>query len=364
MRQLLERDCRRAMSLAHVSIKCILASTSLCFLLSSHMDNAVRGVEPLVRLSPPALHAIPPLNVFCARRAVLTIAHESLATAPADARWSLTTVDRQALASVRAEPRGPDGTTSISVDIPPAKAGVVGSLMLRVTANNGTTTLFEQPIYSFPENPWEGHTELLKQAKLTVFDPVGKTAETLEACGVKFTRIGNSAALGADGERLILIGEGISWRDDRTLLDMLCEHARQRGAQVICLAPSDGSWNYSESLATASEVNWRRHPIISQRQPMLDPRWWRPLGPGPCRGLEPKGEGISAIWEVSESPLAWPWVEAQFAPSDGRLTICGFSILSGWNDSPTPRYLLAGLLEEAANRVLSPLHKLERKSEP
>ena len=46
----------------------------------------------------------------------------------------------------------------------------------------------------------------------------------------------------------------------------------------------------------------------------------------------------------------WPWMEANYPEAHGRLVICGFSIISQWDASPTPRFLFARLLERVSEK--------------
>ena len=77
----------------------------------------------------------------------------------------------------------------------------------------------------------------------------------------------------------------------------------------------------------------------------------------PDTAKEKPQEG-KVVAEVLPGSKGWPWLAVEFplipAPlpkgerekSGGRLIVCGFAIIGAWEASPTPRYLLARILEQ------------------
>jgi hypothetical protein len=59
-----------------------------------------------------------------------------------------------------------------------------------------------------------------------------------------------------------------------------------------------------------------------------------------------KAEDGAVVAEVGSGADGWPWLEAEYPTRTGRLIVCGFALFGkAWDAGPTPRYLLARLLE-------------------
>lgn len=50
------------------------------------------------------------------------------------------------------------------------------------------------------------------------------------------------------------------------------------------------------------------------------------------------------VLEVSDTAALWPWWVSRYG-EHGVLVVCGFGIIRHWRESPTPRFLLARMLE-------------------
>jgi hypothetical protein len=56
------------------------------------------------------------------------------------------------------------------------------------------------------------------------------------------------------------------------------------------------------------------------------------------------GREAGVTGEIDTRRQGWPWVDIDY-PADGRLVLCGFPIIGHWESGPTPRYLLAAILD-------------------
>jgi len=75
---------------------------------------------------------------------------------------------------------------------------------------------------------------------MTTLRPAGKTAAALQKLHVPFEQEKNLETLADRKGGVVLVGEGVSFREEPGLADTLTKLAR-RGVTVICLAPSAGS---------------------------------------------------------------------------------------------------------------------------
>ena len=103
-----------------------------------------------------------------------------------------------------------------------------------------STARYEQPLWFFPAHPFAQRAEWLKDLKITLFDPAVTTAPVLKAMEIPFEETRNVAALEELKEGLLLVGEGVSFEDERALPEMLFK-AAARGLPVLCLAPAKGT---------------------------------------------------------------------------------------------------------------------------
>ncbi len=156
-------------------------------------------------------------------------------------------------------------------------------------------------------------------------------------------------------EGVLLVGEGVSFKDSPALPESLIQ-AAARGLPVLCLAPAQGTLplpgvdklkgSRPESLA------WRSGDVITEIDKRLDARAWS--------GGEMIASTIALTAEerVVQGEIfpagGWPWMEANYPETHGRLVICGFGIIRQWDASPTPRFLFERLLERISDKSPNP----------
>jgi hypothetical protein len=258
----------------------------------------------------------------------------------------------------------PRGTGSIPVDAkagkpvelpillvtPHVKPGVVlkGVLTLTAVADGKETATLERTIWIYPEDAFADRGKWLEDLKITIYDSAreAKTVRLLEKFKIPFEEITNPAALDEMKEGLILIGEGVSFQEERGLAEILV-HAAARGLTVICLAPRDGLLpvpGSADNDTGPQKLRWRKQDIITELNNRLDADAWPPLETVVGSSLVIKVDDDKVAAEAVNGAKGWPWFEVDYA-NRGKLLVIGFPVVRHWEDSPTPRYLFARLLE-------------------
>jgi hypothetical protein len=121
---------------------------------------------------------------------------------------------------------------------------------------------------------------------------------------------------------------------------------------VLCLAPADGQFAFPGTEAdspNAARLCFRRNDVIVELDKRLDSDRWPPDGKTFDAGLEVASNRGRVSLVVTESPQTWPWLDVVY-PCGGRLIVCSFRVVQCWQAGPTPRYLLARILEEIPQR--------------
>jgi hypothetical protein len=158
-------------------------------------------------------------------------------------------------------------------------------------------------------------------------------------------------SLGAVKEGLLLVGEGVSFRQWRTLAPAMIERAAA-GIPVICLAPAAGDLPApgigQNDLPRPRVVLLRQTDVIAALDKRLD-TVWPPDGNAVASRIEWVAGRVGIRGEVSAKDQGWPWVEFVFPGPRSRLIVCGLAIIAKWEAEPTPRYFLASLLEYASS---------------
>jgi hypothetical protein len=207
----------------------------------------------------------------------------------------------------------------------------------------------ETTLWVFHPDPFVERMKWLEELKITLYDPDPKraTAKALEKLKVPFEEAPNAAALAEVKEGFILVGEGVSFKNDAGLGETLAR-AAARGLPVLCLAPKEGSFALpgaeGSGLPVPDGLELRRAEVITRVDKRLDAKAWPPSGSVVASGLALKTEEGKVVAEAAAGGTGWPWLEAEFGDR-GRLAVCGFALIERWDATPAPRYFFAGVLK-------------------
>jgi hypothetical protein len=272
------------------------------------------------------------------------------AAAGSRASWSFAVQDQvvaRRKTAVEVTP-GQPGTLEIRLDLPTARAELVIPATVSVALDAGPRV--EHRLWIFPEDPFVGRRALMEKMNISVFDPEGKTVRRLEEHRVPVRVVRDVGSLGRVNDGLVLIGEAVSFRQWRTLAATIIDRAAT-GVPVICLAPAAGELPApgigQSELPRPSSVFLRQSDVITALDKRLD-TVWPPDGDAVASRIKLVAGRSGIEGQVGAKDGGWPWVEFVFPAPRGRLIICGLAIVAKWEAEPTPRYVLANLLEYAS----------------
>ena len=270
--------------------------------------------------------------------------------------WRLT-ANQRTLASGELAARGEadkPGEVSLPLRWPKVKDGAALAAQLIVSVGE---VRHEQPVWVLPRDAFADRREWIKSLKLSVFDPSGETIAVLKDNDVPHERLRSREALDDLTEGIVIVGEGVSLKKHDGLINDLRSLAA-RGVPVLCLASTDGEFDFPGEKPLAASVQLRRADVIRDLDKRLDTASW-PKGASQRTGLRLASMSDEVVANVSEDATAWPLAEWEFENSTAvdrlearairpRLIWCGFGIVSAWEDGPSPRYLFVRLLERLA----------------
>jgi hypothetical protein len=328
------------------------------------MGMVLLGAAPVVggpvTLTAPGLGA----NLFGGKEVVLQLTVSATEPFRGTLGWRLasegrTLARREQAVAIEA---GAAVGVEIRFETPSVKDGtaLATTLEVMVMAKGGTAAAakLNKSLWIFPANAWADRGAWLKQLNLRLFDPDGKTSALLEKEKIPFTAIRNVSALAELTDGVLLVGEGVSFKDYRGLARSLLQ-AAAGGTAVLCLAPREGEI----PIVDASEdkqpqpirMDFRQCEIIHELDKRLDAACWPTTGAGSV-GIQLQGARGPVVGEVSQAGAGWRWIEMTYAGGKhkGRMVVTGLALLEKWDTSPAPRYLLLKMLEHVAPMPQAP----------
>jgi hypothetical protein len=241
----------------------------------------------------------------------------------------------------------------VPLEVPAVKEGVALQAQLIVTVyadgKSDKEGDYEKTLWIFPADPFFNRTKWVEGLKITLYDSdlKSKTGEALKSLKVPFEEVRNPAALADLKEGLLLVGEGVSFKDEAGLAEAMVQ-AASRGVPVLCLSPKEGIFplpGTDNGLPAPGSLTCHRQDVITKLDKRLDAAAWAPENQVVTRSLAIKTEDGKIIGDIQEGVKGWPWLQLDYSDKKGRLVLCCFPIIQRWDSSPTPRYLLARLLE-------------------
>jgi hypothetical protein len=266
--------------------------------------------------------------------------------------WSYS-AERRTLArgerAVAVDP-GSHGDVQIALKIPDVREGIVYDTELDTQLVDGHGRVVadhRRVLRVFSPDPFADRKQWLGGLGIALFDPEGETTEAFDSLDIPYKTARNLSALQAVDAGIVVIGEGVHLRKHGSLPEVMMNLAAS-GTPVLCLAPADGHLAFPGTEADspiAARLCLRRNDIIVELDKRLDGQQWPPDGKTFAAGLEVATNRGRVSLVIAESPQAWPWLDVAY-PGGGRLIVCGFRVVQCWQAGPTPRYLLARILEE------------------
>jgi hypothetical protein len=247
-------------------------------------------------------------------------------------------------------------SVSFPLRMPHLNQGVIEKIVLAVgfsqAGDAGSATIFEQDLWVFASDPFVDRTQWLEELGLQLFDPPGQTAQVFESAEIPFRRIHTTAALDAIEEGIVVVGEGISLRKRATLAETLLSLAAT-GRDVLWFAPEEGDFEFpgGEDFPgiTPKQLLLSGSNMIEKLDKRLDSNTWADPEQAKSVGLQLVARRNRAYLEISSSNQGWTWLQTDFGEPGGQMILSGFCIADCWDLSPTPRFLLARLLEQFDN---------------
>jgi len=298
-------------------------------------------------------------NVFAGKEVDFHFAVKAPRGSKGRAAWNFSIVNRRTISSGETGLPAGGGKVGVRLRVPEIKDGVVLRARLRISVlaegEEKAQAVYDKTVWIFPEDPFTGRKKWLKGLKIVLFDPEKTTAGPLKKGKVPFEELNNPAAIGELKEGLLIVGEGVSFRDYPDLGEAMVR-AAAGGLPVLCLAPAAGSLALpgadNPRLPAPGGLAFRRADFITELDKRLDAEAWPPEGKVAIRGLLLKAEERTVVTEVTREPGGWPWVEVNYPDHKSKLVVCGFGLLGkAWAAGPTPRFLLARLLEYVAPKA-------------
>ena len=340
-----------------------LLSHSRCLLVCAAMSAAsgfarveAQAVEPAVKV---LLTRMAPWTTVFAEEEV-KIQLTSAVEPPVKGRlmWSLSTSEQLSLFKGEI-PADRNELLEFSLKLPSVKPGVVFSTQLTahlyIQGEREPSASYEAPIHIYPRDPFHDRKGTLKKLAIKLYDPPGNTTKVLAAAEFPCERITNVAVVGDLSEGILLIGEGVSFRDDRSLPEFLVR-AATRGVPVLCLAPSAGEFELLQAGDKSAVIglSLQKNSFIRHLDKRFDDGHWLGQPVVARHSMNIGGRGASIATDFAVGNDGWRWLEMQFVKKTGdnntaveptKLIVMSLPVIENWEAGPTPRFLFSRLVD-------------------
>jgi hypothetical protein len=302
-------------------------------------------------------------NLFAEQDVTL---HFTIAPANLQGRltWTFAAANGRVYDRGRGEAQVPAGKpVKIMLRTPPLKPGVIQEALLTVNfsadGKDEPAATYQKKIWIFPADPFADRAKWLADLHIKLYDPdaKAKTSAVLKEMKIPFDHVPRAGALDEVQAGVVIVGAGAVFQEDPDLMPALVR-AAGRGVRVLCLAPASGSFVVpgSDQESSPGGLALARQDIVRKLDKRLDPFAWAAAGSSSPSSLAIKAEEGKVVAEVVAGNKGWSWLAVDFpltplpqadtGSGKGRLVVCSFAIIGAWEASPTPRYLLARILEQ------------------
>ena len=240
---------------------------------------------------------------------------------------------------------------ALPIELPPVGEGVTFDTQMTITLVDRAgeeRARTEDTLWLFPKDPFAARREWLKGLNIHLYDPEGATEVIFEQANIPFDKLTNSNTLASLEEGILVVGEGTSLRKNRAMAAALFSLA-QRGIPVLCLGPVDGElpWPTREDYPHLAQVRLASNEIVREFDKRLSAKFAPdPSSPASTVSLESRRGRLTL--HISDSSEGWPWWQLDFE-NHGTCIVCCLPLVEHWDDSPTPRFLFASILEELSS---------------
>ncbi len=240
---------------------------------------------------------------------------------------------------------------AINLELPTTHRGIPIEVLLHlrlIDSRGNVVTEIESPLYVLDPAPFQHRRQWLENLDIHLYDPEGTTVAVFEEGGIPFKQIMNPAAFHSAMGGILIIGEGLSLRDSRGLMDAVFK-AVGSGIPAIVLSPTEGDIQLPGLGAGAKNdqppsISLEGREVIRRFDKRLDSVSWVAGRDCVLRYFQVAAYRNRPEAVVGENP-GWAWIALDW--QDGaRARLCGFAIMRDWDMSPTPRYLFLAILED------------------
>ncbi|PAY18986.1 hypothetical protein CKO51_13605 [Rhodopirellula sp. SM50] len=257
-------------------------------------------------------------------------------------------------------------TVDLPLRIPPLKPGVAREATLQVsfvTADQESTSELRK-LWLFSRDPFADRQQWLQHFEIALYDPKGKTGELFSQGKIPYRMIRSLDASNSNRRGVVIIAPGVSLKSKPSLAQTAWELAAG-GRIVLWFAPRDGSFDLDFSAENKAPGNFSLagSTIVKRLDHRLDRGHWSGRETDTI-GLKLGVRRNRPQLQVTSGADGWFWFEAEFENPAGRLIVCGGDLTDRWEESPTPRYLLAAMLQYADNEHHNSTQPLDRQDLP
>jgi hypothetical protein len=271
--------------------------------------------------------------------------------------WQLTALHRTlARGDIAANIKpGQNNSLSFRLPIPHVKDGVIQQTILQASLKTAgdakPVEVLHRALWVFCSNPFSDRQQWLERLDLELYDPAGGTAKIFDDAEIPYQAIRSIAGLRA-AEGIVIVGEGVSLGKNTLLAETLVSLAA-KGRRVLWFGPADGEFEFpsGETFAGKEPNNLvlSRSDTLEQLDKRLDANLWTDADNAKSIGLQVVARRSKTYVEIVGPDRGWSWLRLDFADPEGTLILSGLRLVDCWDASPTPRFMLARLLEQIAD---------------